>query len=173
MKAEQALAHQASHDELTGLPNRRTLLEEVDAAMRRLRAGALPSVGVLFCDLDGFKPINDTLGHQAGDDVLRVVGHRLRQCVRGADVVGRFGGDEFLVVCGGVDEREVGDPAERIRRSLSEPVRVRGEACVVGASVGVAVTTGDDAASGEALIARADQAMYAIKQSRGGARRAA
>lgn len=173
MKAEQALAHQASHDELTGLPNRRTLLEEVEEAMRQLRAGALPSVGILFCDLDGFKPINDSLGHQAGDEVLRVVAQRLRRCVRGSDVVGRFGGDEFLIVCGGVSGRTIHDLTERIRGVLAEPVHVQGNACVVGASVGVAVTSGDDGASGDALIARADEAMYAIKQSRSGARRAA
>jgi GGDEF domain-containing protein len=193
MKAEQALAHQASHDELTGLPNRRTLLEEVDSAVRRLRAGTLPSVAIFFCDLDGFKPINDNLGHQAGDEVLRVVARRLQGCIRGTDtrgtdtrgtdsrgtdsrakdLVGRFGGDEFLIVCTGVSGPAIDDITERIRRSLAEPIQVQGTMCVVGASIGVAVATADDDASGESLIARSDQAMYAIKQARGGARRAA
>jgi diguanylate cyclase (GGDEF)-like protein len=173
LKAEQALAHQASHDELTGLPNRRTLLEEVETSLGRLRAGSLDTVAVLFCDLDGFKPINDTLGHQAGDQVLRVVAQRVRHCLRASDVVGRFGGDEFLIVCAGTSGQSVIDLMRRIELSLAEPIHVQGKACVVAASIGVAVATGDHHASGDSLIAEADQAMYALKQSRHGARRVA
>jgi diguanylate cyclase (GGDEF)-like protein len=175
LKAEEALAHQASHDELTGLPNRRTLMEEVDKAMQQLHAGAISSVAVLFCDLDGFKPINDTLGHQAGDEVLRVVAQRLRGCLRGTDVVGRLGGDEFLIVCAGIGEQSISSLQDRIRRSLAEPIQVQDKTCVVGTSIGVALTTDADAdnASADSLIAESDQAMYVIKQSRGTSRRAA
>jgi diguanylate cyclase (GGDEF)-like protein len=173
LKAEEALAHQASHDELTGLPNRRTLMEEVDKAMQQLHAGAISSVAVLFCDLDGFKPINDTLGHQAGDEVLRVVAQRLRGCLRGTDVVGRLGGDEFLIVCAGLGEQSISSLQDRIRRSLAEPIQVQDKTCVVGTSIGVALTTDAEDASADSLIAESDQAMYVIKQSRGTARRAA
>lgn len=164
LRAEQALAHQASHDELTGLPNRRTLLEKVDEALRQLRSGSVKAVAVLFCDLDGFKPINDTLGHQAGDEVLRVVAQRLRGCAASSDVVGRFGGDEFLIVCRDDGGGSVDALVERIRRALAEPIQVREKTCTVGASIGVAVTT-DGSASSDSLISEADQAMYALKQS--------
>jgi diguanylate cyclase (GGDEF)-like protein len=172
LKAEEALAHQARHDELTGLPNRRTLLEKVDSALGQLRSGSLDAVAILFCDLDGFKPINDTLGHQAGDEVLRAVAQRLRGCVRGTDMVGRLGGDEFMIVCAGLAEGCVDDLVERIHRTLAEPIQVEGKACVVGTSIGIAVATDGDA-SGDSLIAKADHAMYARKQSRHGSRRAA
>jgi diguanylate cyclase (GGDEF)-like protein len=173
IRAEQALAHQAAHDELTGLPNRRTVLDRVDGALRQLQDGSLDAVAVLFCDLDGFKPINDGLGHQAGDEVLRVVGQRLRRSVKASDVVGRFGGDEFLVICTGMSGRSVEEVVDRLRANLTEPIVVSGGACTVGASFGVAVATAETSLSADALIAAADHAMYRVKHSRRDTGRAA
>lgn len=172
LKAEQALAHQAAHDELTGLPNRRTVLDRVDGALRQLQDGSLDAVAVLFCDLDGFKPINDGLGHQTGDEVLRVVGQRLRRSVKASDVVGRLGGDEFLVICTGMTGRSVDDVVDRLRANLAEPILVAGGTCTVGASFGVAIATAETPVSADALIAAADHAMYAVKRSRQDAGRA-
>ncbi|MCW2641541.1 MAG: hypothetical protein JWP76_3847 [Dactylosporangium sp.] len=166
LKAERALAYQAAHDELTGLPNRRTLMERVDAALRDVRDGSLDTLAILFFDLDGFKPINDGLGHQAGDEVLRVVGQRLKRCVRGVDVVGRLGGDEFLVMCAGMQGRTVEDVVERLRTELGQPIHVAGNSCTVGASIGAAIATRGSTVSADALIAEADDAMYDVKRTR-------
>jgi diguanylate cyclase (GGDEF)-like protein len=166
LRAERALAHQAAHDELTGLPNRRTLLEKVEDALKRVRDGSLDTLAVMFFDLDGFKPVNDGLGHHAGDEVLRVVGQRLKRCVRGDDMVGRLGGDEFLMMCTGMHRRSLDELAERLRIEVGRPIPAAGALCVVGVSIGVAVATGSAATSADALIAEADNAMYAVKRSR-------
>lgn len=166
LKAERALAHQAGHDELTGLPNRRTMVGKVKAALERRAGAPAAGVAVLFCDLDGFKPINDTLGHEAGDQVLRTVGQRLSGCVRGGDVVGRFGGDEFLVLCPDAGEQEARQIVDRIEQTLNEPILIAGAAYSVGASVGVAVAGGASPMGVDELIAAADAAMYDHKRSR-------
>jgi diguanylate cyclase (GGDEF)-like protein len=173
LRAEQALVHQAAHDELTGLPNRRSLMERVDTALREVHDGSLDGVAILFFDLDGFKPINDSLGHKAGDQVLRIVGRRLQMCVRATDAVGRLGGDEFLVMCAGMNGRSVEDTMQRLRATISEPITIDGTACTVGASIGVAVAGPGAMMSAEALIAEADQAMYTVKRARQGTRHAA
>jgi diguanylate cyclase (GGDEF)-like protein len=173
LRAEQALVHQAAHDELTGLPNRRSLMERVDTALREVHDGSLDGVAILFFDLDSFKPINDSLGHKAGDQVLRIVGRRLQMCVRATDAVGRLGGDEFLVMCAGMNGRSVEDTMQRLRATISEPITIDGTACTVGASIGVAVAGPGAMMSAEALIAEADQAMYTVKRARQGTRHAA
>lgn len=166
LQAEQALAHQAGHDELTGLPNRRTMLGEIESALERCDGESAAPVAVLFCDLDGFKPINDTLGHEAGDQVLRTVGQRLGGCVRSGDVVGRFGGDEFLILCAGASEQEAHQIMDRIEHVLSEPIFIAGTAYSVGASVGLAIAGGAVPVGADELIAAADAAMYDHKRSR-------
>jgi diguanylate cyclase (GGDEF)-like protein len=165
LRAEQRYAHWAAHDELTGLPNRRQLLAALDQALAE-RA----HLTVLFCDLDGFKPVNDRLGHQAGDELLRVVGQRLRRCVRARDVVGRFGGDEFMIVCVDLPPSGAGEVVARIRATLAEPVALAGGTAVVGASIGVAVTEGGREYTADSLIAEADRAMYAQKHRVTGSR---
>ena len=158
------LAHAATRDPLTGLPNRSLLEESLERAFaRRDRTGAEP--GLLFVDLDGFKSINDTLGHATGDAALREVSRRLLTCVRASDLVARLGGDEFVVL---VDDPEVTHDglellAARIREALSGPSDLPGGVTVqLSASVGVARAT-DAADTPDALLDRADAAMYREK----------
>ncbi|MEV1287734.1 GGDEF domain-containing protein [Micromonospora sp. NPDC049679] len=158
---QQRLAHQASQDELTGLPNRRQVFTLLDAA---LRAGDR-HVTVLFCDLNDFKPVNDRFGHEAGDQVLRTVAERLRACVRADDVVGRIGGDEFLVVCPGAGSDDVDATRSRIERALATPVSWRDEPVRVGVAIGVAVAPAGAETTAGSLVAAADQAMYAEKRA--------
>jgi len=167
--AAQQLAHERLHDALTGLPNR-TLFEdraEHALAWAHRRGG---SVAVVFLDIDHFKRINDSLGHAAGDAVLREVGERLRRGVRAADTVSRFGGDEFIVLCEDAGEYDVLRAASRMREELGGPVTVAGRRVPVTFSVGVAVhTAGDRPRSAADLVRDADTAMYRAKD-RGRAR---
>lgn len=163
LRLQSRLEHAAMHDETTGLPNRR-LLEE---RMRAQLVGEGHARAVIFLDLDGFKAVNDVLGHAIGDDVLREVGRRLQACVRDGDVVARYGGDEFVVVCDVSDSADAGEIAERLRASVREPFDRLPEGMSLGASVGVALA--DDRVTLDGVIRAADQAMYLAK-SRGGDR---
>jgi diguanylate cyclase (GGDEF)-like protein len=154
---EARLRHRADHDPLTGLPNRRVLRQRLVITLARPdRAGAL-----LFCDLDGFKAVNDRHGHAAGDEVLREVARRLRRSVRERDLVARLGGDEFVVVL--TDLAAVPDSVERVEAALAEPFA--GTEAPLRAAVGVAVFPGDGATVADLLDA-ADRAMYAAKGNR-------
>src|SRR2546421_1710614 len=156
-RAERALTHQATHDGLTGLPNRTELLNRLGSAL----ACGEPRVVLLFCDLDGFKAINDRLGHLARDELLVQVAERLASCRGTGDTLARYGGDEFVMVCRGSASEAT------IRRAMGRPFLVAGERVAVGASVGVvSARRGTDA---EALIRQADAAMYAAKRARVGA----
>ncbi|MGZ4727213.1 MAG: diguanylate cyclase domain-containing protein [Acidimicrobiales bacterium] len=166
-RRELELDRRASVDPLTGLPNRTQVLEHIRRSLGRLGSGR-EIVGILFVDLDHFKLINDAVGHQAGDDVLALVGERLRQSMRPEDLVGRVGGDEFVVVCR--DLRAPADAqvvAQRVLDALGEPFEVAGGSWDLSAAIGIA-TTGNADIDPEALVARADQAMYEIKQERRG-----
>jgi diguanylate cyclase (GGDEF)-like protein/PAS domain S-box-containing protein len=155
---EAKLAHQANHDPLTGLPNR-TLLAQYVAERFRPGAGGL---ACLFLDLDNFKVVNDSLGHTAGDELLVEVASRLRTTVRPGDLVARFGGDEFVVVCENVDEEGVVALAGRVSEALARPMRLGGVDIRPYASVGVTVQTAEHAAADE-LIRDCDIAMYQAK----------
>jgi diguanylate cyclase (GGDEF)-like protein/PAS domain S-box-containing protein len=157
---EAKLAHQANHDPLTGLPNR-TLLAQYIA--ERFRPGA-GSLACLFLDLDNFKVVNDSLGHTAGDELLVEVAARLRATVRPNDLVARFGGDEFVVVCENVDEAAVVALAGRVSDVLAQPMRLGGVDIRPYASVGVTVQTAEHEAA-EELIRDCDIAMYQAKAS--------
>ncbi|WP_327008826.1 diguanylate cyclase [Dactylosporangium sp. NBC_01737] len=164
-KATEAdLVRRASRDPLTGLVNRDAFTEPLATAIRRARTEAVISA-LLFCDLDDFKVINDTLGHDAGDAVLVAVAHRLVSLVRPTDTVARLGGDEFVVLTGNVTVTDLGALVDRLERSVSAPVTHQGHIMRVRVSVGVAVIddTVDDA--GAALRA-ADRAMYLVKGGR-------
>ena len=161
--ARLALAHQAAHDSLTGLPNRAQATYLMRGALNRAqRSGAL--VGLLFVDLDGFKQVNDTLGHAAGDEVLVTCSRLMQECVRTGDVVARFGGDEFVVLLEPVDEEASAVAvAERLVAALSEPlVLASGREVSIGASVGVAVAQ-DGSVDPERLLMEADVAVYRAK----------
>jgi diguanylate cyclase (GGDEF)-like protein/PAS domain S-box-containing protein len=155
---EAKLAHQANHDPLTGLPNR-TLLAQYVAG--RFVPGS-SGLACLFLDLDNFKVVNDSLGHTAGDELLTEVAYRLRAVVRPSDLVARFGGDEFVVVCESVDEAAAVALAERISVELARPVRLGGVDVRPYASVGVTVQTTEHT-SAEELIRDCDIAMYQAK----------
>ncbi|HEV2634183.1 MAG TPA: EAL domain-containing protein [Actinocrinis sp.] len=163
-RIEEALADQAVRDPLTGLANRTLLVARIHEAVRRSaeRPGRL---AVLFLDLDRFKLVNDSLGHAAGDELLVAVAARLGEAARRADLVARFGGDEFVILCEGVDGRaEAAEVAERICRCLLEPFDCGGKPIHVRASIGIALATGP-AATADALLRDADAAMYQVKAS--------
>jgi len=155
---EARLAHQANHDPLTGLPNRTLLAEHVAA---RFVPGDV-RLACIFLDLDNFKVVNDSLGHAAGDQLLVELAQRLRATVRPGDLVARFGGDEFVVVCQDVGEAGAVALAERIGEALRRPVALGGVELRPAASVGVTVQTAEHTAA-EELIRDCDIAMYQAK----------
>ncbi|MDP9436792.1 MAG: EAL domain-containing protein [Actinomycetota bacterium] len=159
-------AHEARHDPLTGLPNRTLLHQRAgDGISHAARTGTC--FALLLLDLDHFKQINDTLGHSAGDQVLRTVGQRLSGATRAGDTVARLGGDEFAVLLTGLPDRAVADTVARdLLRALNEPMTNEGLRLVVEGSIGVACYPGDGDAE-EELFRRADVALYQAKQSRG------
>jgi diguanylate cyclase (GGDEF)-like protein len=163
--AENELAHAASHDPLTGLANRTLLSVRLEAALTpRSGQPRSPDVGVLYLDLDGFKPINDTFGHGAGDEVLLAVARRLRELVRVGDTIARLGGDEFAFVAPRMKAVGLAALAARIESALAEPHRIHGHSVVVGCSIGTHLASvGDDPA---AALQHADRAMYSVKRAR-------
>jgi diguanylate cyclase (GGDEF)-like protein/PAS domain S-box-containing protein len=169
---EDQLAHQAFHDPVTKLANRALFSDRVEHALMRAQRG-LPEIAVMFIDLDDFKTVNDSLGHAAGDEVLREVGRRLRIAVRPTDTVARFGGDEFAVLLDGVTgSAEAADAAARILRALDTPVEIDGKRVFPRASVGICLV-GEDVDTPEAaeLLRNADVAMYMAKRDSKGSYR--
>lgn len=163
---EMELAELALHDPLTRLPNRAALEERLASAIARCARNDR-KCAVLFLDIDGFKAINDSRGHQFGDHVLISVAQRLARNVRASDIVARLGGDEFVVVIDDLFTDEAGlDAARKLLRSLDEPFIIAGEDVSVSASIGVAVYPHDGCNSHELLIA-ADREMYAVKRNGG------
>ena len=155
------LAHQASHDSLTELPNRAQTTVLVERAMHRARRNG-QAVGLLFVDLDHFKAVNDTLGHAAGDELLRVVSTRMEQTVRGGDTVCRLGGDEFVILVEPAeDHRQLVDLGRRVIEAVSAPVEIGDRTARVGASIGVALSGPDT--TPERLVQDADAAAYRAK----------
>ena len=160
-KALEAVTHQAFHDPLTDLPNRVLFTDRIEQALRR-GASQGESVGVLILDLDDFKTVNDSLGHEAGDRLLVEVAARLRQCVRVTDTIARLAGDEFAILVGELEsEDDATAVALRVSETLARPVEIDGVEMFVRASVGIAIGAGDT--SPEALIRDADVALYAAK----------
>lgn len=161
---EEQLEHQAFHDSITGLANRALFRDRVEHALERQQRDDRP-LSVLFMDIDDFKTINDSLGHAAGDQLLAVVGERVRHCLRAADTAARLGGDEFAVLLEDAGYGRAAEVAERIIKVLDAPIQIRGKEVFVRASLGIAI--GDEDRMGgraaEELLRNADVAMYMAK----------
>jgi diguanylate cyclase (GGDEF)-like protein/PAS domain S-box-containing protein len=159
--AQERIAHMAGHDGLTGLPNRIFFREQLERAL--LESRNVARAAILYLDLDGFKAVNDTLGHPAGDALLRQVADRLQQCVRGSDTVARFGGDEFAVIQTSIRSNEDADQlARRIVAVLAEPFDLEGQQVAIGASIGLAFVP-EDGGNPDDLLKAADMALYRAK----------
>ncbi|MDO9381402.1 MAG: EAL domain-containing protein [Hyphomicrobiaceae bacterium] len=166
-RSEFRVVHLARHDSLTGLPNRFSLTEEMQHAVKATADGE--AAALLFLDLDKFKAVNDTLGHAAGDDLLREVARRLRRCVRDQDTVARLGGDEYgILLRGDCTRLEAAMVARRILADMQKPVTVQGRQLYMGVSIGIAMLP-DDGGVPDELFRCSDVAMYAAKQDGRGA----
>ena len=162
--AEDRLQRLAHYDTLTGLPNRAHYYESLERALAQAERNRW-MVSVLFVDLDGFKTVNDSLGHAVGDQLLRQVAARLVKCLRVRDVVGRLGGDEFALMLFTPDGAQgAGTVADKVREALRQPFELEGHQVVVAASIGIAVYPGDSSDAGT-LIKYADTAMYRAKEA--------
>ena len=158
-KADKA-TQQANTDPLTGLANRRGVLQKLDAAFKRQQPLAL-----LYIDLDKFKPVNDTYGHEAGDLVLKKVAELFKACVRDEDTVARLGGDEFIIVLyGATDKENVEERTKKIIDLINEPIWLNDLRIKLGASIGITMAP-TDGATVEALLQAADETMYAVKKA--------
>ncbi|MEQ1807697.1 MAG: bifunctional diguanylate cyclase/phosphodiesterase, partial [Burkholderiaceae bacterium] len=161
---EEQLVSRALHDDLTALPNRRQLYEFLVHEVARAQREPT-NLALLFVDLDRFKSVNDTFGHDGGDVLLRTVGERLRASVRDCDLVARVGGDEFVVVLSAIPlPTEAARVAANIVAALSAPVLIQEKECVIGASIGISLFPGDGA-SVDDLLRHADSAMYRAKSA--------
>jgi len=160
---EERVWRQANYDALTGLPNRSLFNDRLAQAVRQgTRDGK--KFALMFIDLDGFKAVNDTLGHAAGDVLLQQAGDRLCQCVRASDTVARLAGDEFTVIMQGINgQDDVTAVATKILETLAQPFDLAGKTANVYGSIGIAIFP-DDAGDGPSLLHRADHAMYAVKR---------
>ncbi|MFI9651625.1 diguanylate cyclase domain-containing protein [Guyparkeria halopsychrophila] len=162
--AEERIWHSAHHDALTGLPNRRLFLDRLEQEVKHTNRTGLP-LALLFMDLDDFKEVNDSLGHEAGDSVLCDVAERLADCVREDDTVARQGGDEFTVVLAAANRREdVEQVAQAIIDALAQPFQTALQPVQISVSIGVAFYP-QDAPTPLALLEAADRAMYKAKES--------
>lgn len=158
----QALEAAANHDALTGLPNRRLLADRLTQAVQRSKRNRT-LLAVCYLDLDGFKPVNDLLGHAAGDEVLRVVARRMQKALRGADTVARVGGDEFVLLLGDVNHvHEVTKLLHLLMFELAQPIEIAAQQVRVDVSMGITLYP-TDAASPDELLQHADQMLYAAK----------
>jgi len=164
--AEEVIARQATYDLLTGIPNRALFIDRLSQeTLRAERSGR--GVGLIFIDLDDFKKVNDTLGHSAGDEVLRMTADRITRSIRNVDTAARVGGDEFAVIAPKLNDVGDAEPiAQRILSAMAAPMKVHGQDIVTTASIGIAIYP-TDSTDGEDLLRNADIAMYRSKHSGG------
>jgi len=161
--AHKALSDMAYHDALTGLPNRMMLYDRLNLCLSMSdRNHTL--LAVCYIDLDGFKPVNDTYGHEAGDLVLKTIANRLSSLLRTADTAARMGGDEFVVLLNTIHHKDECNIAlERMMRQLTQPIAIGNDTVILGASIGVSVYP-NDAKDPDTLLQLADRAMYEVKK---------
>jgi diguanylate cyclase (GGDEF)-like protein len=164
---EERLKRLALYDELTGLPNRSLFFDRLHQLLALAKRHQY-SVAILFIDLDRFKAVNDTLGHEMGDLLLKEVSRRLTSCTRSADTVARVGGDEFAGICGKIEAPDDAlVVARKINDALSKPFLLRDHECSIGASIGISLYP-EDGSDQETLIKKADGAMYRVKEGGNG-----
>lgn len=162
-KTEEKLAYDALHDVLTGLPNRKKLLDRLEDCLDKIKQKENYNFAVLFVDLDRFKIINDSMGHQVGDEILLKISKRLTELIRPSDMVARLGGDEFVVLLEGIKDRELAHRiADRILGDLQKPIQIDSKELYVSASIGIAFSS-DEYNNPEDLVRDADLAMYRAK----------
>ena len=161
--SQQRIEFLATHDELTALPNRSLFIDRLGLALARAERGR-HQMALLFIDLDNFKNVNDTLGHETGDRLLQQAADRLRECLRAEDSIARLGGDEFVVLLERTEKHEAALTAERILAATTAPFEINSHECVVSSSIGIALYPDDGKTSGE-LMRNADTAMYRTKES--------
>ncbi len=165
-ETEARILHMALHDPLTDLPNRTLFYDRLKQALAQAKRYGR-GVGVLFVDLDHFKTINDSLGHETGDALLKIVADRLARCVRSTDTIARLSGDEFTLVLQDLNqEQDAGHVAQKVLEAVSRPATVGNQEIPITASVGVALYP-SDASGPDALLAKADRAMYRAKEKGG------
>jgi diguanylate cyclase (GGDEF)-like protein len=161
-KARELINQQANFDPLTGLPNRRLMFDRLEQLIKQSTRNK-KSIAIAYIDLDNFKEINDSRGHDFGDELLKGISARLRSEVRETDTVARIGGDEFVILLGDLERPEIADPIIRqVSKKLADPILIEGETVYVTASIGVSVFP-NDGNEGKSLLLGADQAMYAAK----------
>lgn len=161
------LAHEAAHDSLTGLPNRAQVLDRVADALRAENQTELAAV--MFIDLDNFKEINDSLGHEAGDSAIKIAAERLRHALRPGDLIARLGGDEFVaLLTGPMTADDLDHLSDRLHTAVSEPMQICRQTVGIGASIGVAEVHRNEARSPAEILRDADLAMYRAKTTRRG-----
>jgi diguanylate cyclase (GGDEF)-like protein len=162
--AQKALEHMAYYDRLTGLPNRTMLFDRLEQSFAcNYRNQTL--LAVCYMDLDGFKPVNDTLGHAAGDELLKAVATRLRNILRAEDTAARLGGDEFVLLINNLENKEICQLAlNRVMQQIQSPFIIQGKTVQIGASIGVSFYP-EHGTNADQLLRTADQAMYAIKRT--------
>jgi two-component system cell cycle response regulator len=167
-RAEERLTYLAQYDQLTGLVNRTLFRDRLIHAMARSKRLQQP-MGLMLLDLDGFKSVNDTLGHEAGDQLLKIVADRLHECVREVDTIARMGGDEFTIILEGISQEvDLVVIAQRITKLLSEPFHFQNQQASIGVSIGITMYPTDDHEIDD-LLRHADAAMYRAKQRGGNA----
>jgi diguanylate cyclase (GGDEF)-like protein len=165
-RAEERLTYLAQYDQLTGLVNRTLFKDRLVQAMARSKRLQQP-LGLMLLDLDRFKAVNDTMGHDVGDRLLKVVAGRLQECVREVDTVARMGGDEFTIILEGLTcEQDITIVARRITESLAQPFHLQEHQASIGVSIGITVYPSDDHEIDD-LLKHADAAMYRAKQQGG------
>lgn len=165
-RAAAELQHSAQHDPLTGLPNRALLMDRIEQALEDAEGNGPDCVGLLYLDLDGFKPVNDTYGHASGDEVLQAAALRIKNSIRPTDTAARLGGDEFAVLCPVIgDHGRLRRIAERIQTELRRPVPLSNGATYQQLSVSIGVAESDSGSTADSLLRRADRLMYEAKRN--------
>lgn len=163
-RTSEALHRLALHDPLTGLPNRRLLEDRIGTAIEHARRNR-SHVAMMYIDLDGFKKVNDTWGHDCGDILLQMVSDRLVSAARGEDTVARIGGDEFMVVLGELsDPADIHVPARKLVATVAEPYQIKGRQVIITTSIGISIYP-FDAATVDSLITMSDRALYEAKRN--------